>query len=157
MLLNSKLYVRSYRSADLEQVHSLISSIFQLEYKDISPKKFLSDLNKIAEIYRGDREGFWVCEKDKKIIGTIAIKQDEEKVALLRRFFVNPNFRGEGFGKMLLKQALEFAKTKNYEKVIFMGNFQMIEAKKILMHNSFEEDENFSLDGGSLFKLCHTF
>ena len=149
--------IRSYRGSDKDQVYSLILSIFQYEYRDIPPDKYLDDLNNMDKIYRGDQNGFWVFEENEKIVGTIALKQDEKEVALLRRFFVNPNFRRRGVGKLLLAHVLAFAKAKNYKKVIFIGNFQMKLVKEVLMRHSFREDEVFLFEDFPFFKLSYSF
>ncbi len=148
-------YIREYKSSDRDQVYSLILSIFVFEFKNIPPEKYLEDLNDMEKVYGGSGEAFWVCEKNDKIIGTIAIKKDDEKTALLRRFFVNPNYRGKGLGKSLLVQALDFVKTKKYEKVVFIGNPQMKNVKKVLMVNGFQEDDDFIFKGMSVFKLIY--
>ncbi len=149
--------IREYKNSDRDQVYSLIVSIFGFEFKEIPPEKYLVDLNDMEKIYGGEKNKFFVCEKNDEIIGTIAIKEDDEKVALLRRFFVNPKFRGQKIGKNLLVEALDFAQSKGYSDIIFIGNMIMQGVKSMLVNNGFEEEKDFILSEFSVFKLHFSF
>ena len=44
--------------------------------------------------------------------GTIGIKEESKNVAILRRLFVSPNYRGKGYGLALIDKALDFSLTQ---------------------------------------------
>jgi GNAT superfamily N-acetyltransferase len=65
------------------------------------------------------RDGFWVASVGKKIVGSIAIDgvQHDTKGAHLRWFIVAPENQGQGIGKRLLKEAVDFCRKRKFRGV----------------------------------------
>jgi N-acetylglutamate synthase-like GNAT family acetyltransferase len=63
------------------------------------------------------RERIWIVEKDGQIAGSIAIVKASEKVAQLRWMLLTPDLRGQGLGRFLVQEALEFCKEQGYAEV----------------------------------------
>ena len=65
------------------------------------------------------RDGFWVASIGEKIVGAIAIDgiNHDSKGAHIRWFIVAPENQGQGIGKILLKQAVEFCRKKQFGRV----------------------------------------
>lgn len=78
-----------------------------------------TDIDDIENSYGGQREVFYYLSDNNEIVGTAAIKSDDEKTALLRRMFVSRKHRGKGLGKKLLDAALGFCLKNGYDKVCF--------------------------------------
>ncbi len=148
--------VREYRPEDSDSVYTLILSILTNEFREIPPEHYLSDIRDIQSVYAGEVNEFFVCENEGQIIGTIAVKEDDKKVALMRRFFVNPNFRGKKAGKALVDRALAFCKEKGYEKIVFTGNNRMHDVQKVLQKLGFKEQEDIQLPGLELFRMSYS-
>ncbi len=64
-------------------------------------------------------DGFWVARNEEKIVGAIAIDgiNHDRKGAHLRWFIVAPENQGQGIGKMLINEAIEFCKEKKFPRV----------------------------------------
>lgn len=90
-----------------EKVYDYMGYSLELGGKD-------SDLKNIKENYKNSGGEFWVIYRDKKIIGTIGLRKVKDKIGELKRFYVLPEFQGEGYGKFLLETILKAAR-KKYE------------------------------------------
>jgi GNAT superfamily N-acetyltransferase len=76
----------------------------------------------LSEFLRGfnkARDGFWVASIGEKIVGAIAIDgaNHDSKGAHLRWFIVAQENQGQGIGKMLLNEAVEFCRKKKFGRV----------------------------------------
>jgi GNAT superfamily N-acetyltransferase len=80
-----------------------------------------------ARSFDPHRERFWAVEKDREVIGSIAIVNRSPNDAQLRWFLIHPHFRGQGFGRYLLEEALRFCKERGYGK-IFLWTLQNLTA-----------------------------
>lgn len=147
------MQVRNYKRADADGVYNLVASIFASEFSDIPSKGFLADLENVEKNYGQKNEGFWVVEQDGRIVGVAGVKQEDGSTALLRRLFVNPNYRGRGIGSALVKEVLDFCKEHSYKKVSFLGNSKMSAAKNALLSMGFKEEEGVDLGQLSVYHL----
>ncbi len=154
--MSNSYLVREYRQGDDDAIYTLVLSILTTEFKDVPPYHYLSDLRDIQNVYSGERNEFFVCEFDGQIIGTIAIKEDDQKTALIRRLFVNPHFRGKSVGRKLLEKVVHFCREKKYSEIAFTGNNHMHNVKAALQKLGFKEEEDVNLPGLEIFRLvCH--
>lgn len=64
------------------------------------------------------RERLWIVERDRALVGCIAIVAASEHVAQLRWFLVTPDARGIGLGKRLLGDAIDFAALSDYRSIV---------------------------------------
>lgn len=69
-----------------------------------------------AKNYRAEKEHLWCAEHNGNIVGCIGIAEHGSR-AQLRWFLLDPHYRGIGLGKMLLNEALAFAKNAGYESI----------------------------------------
>jgi len=91
------------------------------------------------------RDGFWVASIGEKIVGAIAIDgiNHDSKGAHIRWFIVAPENQGQGIGKILLKQAVEFCRKKKFGR-LYLWTFVGLDPARHLY-------EKFG------FKLCEEF
>lgn len=68
-------------------------------------------------IYKKNGGDFWILIDNNLILGTIAIKI-ENNTAILKRFFIEKNIRKKGYGKKLYFKAINFCKNKKIKKII---------------------------------------
>lgn len=64
-----------------------------------------------------DRERIWIVEKDRQVSGSIAIVAASEKEAQLRWMLLTPDLRGQGLGRFLVEETLEFCKAQGYASI----------------------------------------
>ena len=74
-----------------------------------------------------EREHVWIGESEGRLAGCIAIVESEPGVAQLRWYLVDPDFRGQGLGRRLLSEALEFCRACGYRSV-FLYTVGMLKA-----------------------------
>lgn len=63
------------------------------------------------------RERIWILEKNGQIVGSVAIVRFSDRVAQLRWLLLDPSVRGQGLGRWLVEDALEFCRTAGYSAV----------------------------------------
>jgi GNAT superfamily N-acetyltransferase len=70
-------------------------------------------------VLRGStRERLWIADRDRQVIGCVAIVAAADEVAQLRWFLVDPSARGLGLGKRLLNDAVAFSRDHGYRSII---------------------------------------
>ncbi len=138
---------RQYKPEDSVGVKNLILSILEKEYPFDRSVYQDSDINDVSGTYCGKGNAFFVVEKDKKIVGTVGIKMETGKNALLRRLFVGENYRRRGFGTALLEKAIEFCKSKNYKEMVFRATDRMKQAMNLCKKMGFVEKEDLRVSG----------
>jgi GNAT superfamily N-acetyltransferase len=132
--------IRRVKSDDTEHVKSLIHGIMDGEFARVRHAFQYHDLDNPCEHYKGNRQIFLVGEKDGKIIGTVAIKEEGPETAQLKRVYVHKEYRGKGYGEKLLSKAMEFCFENNYKTVKFRGTDKMQEALQLCVRNGFEQE-----------------
>ena len=139
--------VREYRSEDSLGVKKLILSILEKEYPFDRSAYQDSDINDVSGTYGGEGNAFFVAEKDEKIVGTVGVKKDTSRNALLRRLFVKENYRKGGLGTMLLKKGIDFCRSGNYKEIIFRATDRMPQAMRLCRKMGFKEKDNLEVSG----------
>lgn len=81
--------------------------------------KVAIELSEFLRRFNEATDGFWVASVEEKIVGSIAIDgvRHDSKGAHLRWFIVALENREQGIGRMLLKEAVEFCREKEFGRV----------------------------------------
>ena len=145
---------RSLKDDDASVV-DLISSIMDSEFHDAKHAYPTEDVECIEKAYGGIGEAFFVAvdNKSHKVVGTVAIKKEDGRVALLRRLFVSPTHRNLKIGKLLIDRALEFCREVGYEEVVFKTTSKMSGAIDLCRKNGFIQRAHIVLGPIELIKL----
>lgn len=130
---------RAYKESDAAQVKELISSIMRNEFKQELRAYPEDDLTNISKVYGGKKDIFLVAEEGQRIVGTVAIKGEDDGVALLRRLFVHPEYRHKGYGLNLLDEAINFCKHQGYRVIVFRSTDRMTQANNLCQKKGFVE------------------
>src|SRR5262245_8149298 len=64
------------------------------------------------------RERLWLAERDGRLAGCVAVVAASETVAQLRWYLVAPAARRAGLGRLLLAEAVAFARLAGYAEMI---------------------------------------
>jgi N-acetylglutamate synthase-like GNAT family acetyltransferase len=65
--------------------------------------------------YDEQKDRVWICEQDKKIIGSLVLAQRGNNSCQLRYFLILPAYRNIGLGKKLMDLFMQFVKECNYD------------------------------------------
>lgn len=94
-----------------------------------------------------EKENLWVAEAWKGIgsegirAGMIAIVRVGDTAAQLRWYLVEPEFRGLGLGRTMMRTALEFTKAAGYDKVFLWTVSQLDAARHLYTEFGFQITE----------------
>ena len=115
-----KLKFRKFTSDDTEKFKSLnvewLKKFFKVEPID---ERVLS--NPKREIL--DPGGFIImAEIDSEVIGTFAYIKKGYRLYEFSKMAINPNQRGKGYGNIMMKYAISFAKKHKWKKIILYSN-----------------------------------
>jgi DNA-binding MarR family transcriptional regulator/GNAT superfamily N-acetyltransferase len=117
----SKMFtLRSHRPGDIGYITYRHAMFYSQTYGfDATFDAYVaSGLSQFVMQYDPQKEHLWVIEEDTTPVGSIAIVNTGKAVAQLRWFLIEPHARGNGLGKKLLHEAVEFCKRQNYQKII---------------------------------------
>ncbi len=121
------------------QVIDLILNIQQNEFKVPISIKDQPDLNQIESYYQTNKGNFWIALENKKIIGTIALLDIDNQTAVIRKMFVNQDFRGPShlIGQSLMDKLICHA-GQNHIQYLFLGTTEkMFAAHRFYEKNGF--------------------
>ena len=71
----------------------------------------------ICEFYQNydtKKDRVWICEHNGKIIGSLFLQHRKNRIAQLRYFYLENEYRGLGLGKLLMNRFMEFYKQCGY-------------------------------------------
>ena len=151
------MQIRPIQSKDQKRVKELISGILSKEFEFGHKAYPYGDLDSIDKVYGGKREQFFVIEDKDEIAGTVGIKEELKKTAIIRRLFVSSSFRRMGYGGLLLDRALDFCKEHGYNEAVFHAATTMKSAIKLCRSRGFKEKDKLVSGGIDIIKFSITF
>ena len=108
--------VKRMHLSDCARVARMIQTTVKQSYADLFPKKLIVFFVKKYTVetmkIRMNRGPFWIAIENEKIIGCIALVNNE-----MRTFFVHPKYQKKGVGSALYKRFLKEVKQKNIKKI----------------------------------------
>lgn len=110
--------IEEYQSKDQKEAKEFIVDIWK-EFGFIYIKKYDYDLDDPEVFYVKPGGAFYLLKDEEKIIGTIGVINKGVKIAEFKRFYVDKDYRGKGYGTKLFNYALDFCKNSRFEKVEF--------------------------------------
>lgn len=153
----TSMQIRPLQPKDREQVKELISGILSKEFKFGHSAYPYGDLDSIDKVYGGRREGFFVLEDNSKVVGTVGVKEESKKTAIIRRLFVDSSRRRKGFGGLLIDRALDYCRQRGYHEVVFHAATSMKSAIDLCGSRGFKEKEKLVLGGVDIVKFALNF
>lgn len=143
----SCIKVRSYEEKDIDYIVNRHTVLYTKEYG--FNLGFTEYVKMYVEKFHADHdenmENIWIAEKLGKQVGVIAVVKHDEKTAQLRWFLIEPDLRGKGLGRKLMKTALGFCREKGYEHVFLLTVDVLETARRMYAKNGFiltETSEN---------------
>ena len=128
---------------DLDELSSLLGELFS-EESDFRPnkEKQLRGLRLIFE--QPNRGRVFVLRRDRSIVGMINLlftisTAEGGFVILLEDLVVHKEYRGHGYGSMLLDYAIEFARQKNFKRITLLTDRPELRSQSFFRKHGFYE------------------
>lgn len=106
--------IRRYRDGDAEGIIRMINDVMG-EFGESFDPDLDRDLLDIPRYY-GNKGAFWVLTDGKKIAGSIALSRITDEVCKFRRFYIDKDYRGKGWGVKLFKLRANYAAKLGYKE-----------------------------------------
>lgn len=152
--------IRSFRPGDEPAIADVIKSVFDEYGFTWEPEGYNRDSFEIAKYYLDDGGGFWVMERDGKIIGTVGIKKRSNDLCELYRLYLRSEFRGLGLGKALYEFAQQSAQQMGFKKMEMWSDKKLLSAHEMYRKSGAEslgdricDDPDNSLEWGFMVSL----
>jgi len=128
-----EITLRAHRPGDMGWVverHGVLygeeygwGALFEALVADIVAR-FLRDFD-------GKREHCWIAERDGERIGSVFVVKEGRDTAKLRLLLIEPGARGQGLGKRLVQQCIDFARGTGYRKLVLWTHSNLTAARAI--------------------------
>lgn len=128
--------IRQYTAADQKAARSVVLRGYRNFGFDYTPQ-YDFDLDNLKKYYIERGGMFYVLEIDDNIVGTIAVNK-KGKIAELRRWYVDKDFQGKGYGSKLLDKAILFCKENELNKIEFETNKKFLKAHLLYKKRGFK-------------------
>lgn len=145
--------IRRFAAEDGAAVRQLVSDIMDHEFHADKEAYPIDDLLEINRTYGGLGEAFFVAVNGDRVIGSVAVKKEDDRVALMRRLFVAADFRKQQIGLKLIDRVLKFCDEVGYQEVIFRTTSRMEGAAKICQKRGFVQRAKIQMGPMELLKF----
>ena len=137
-----------YRAEFARLNYAWITQLFAVE----PPDRRLLDHPESEIIAHGGEIFFALCED--KVVGTVALKREDDTTFELTKMAVDESMRGHGCGRLLLDAALEHARTQGAKRVVLSSHTSLIPAIAMYEKAGFIDRD---AGGESCYSRCNTF
>jgi N-acetylglutamate synthase-like GNAT family acetyltransferase len=87
--------------------------------------------------YDPKKDRVWICEHEKKVIGSLVLQHREEK-AQLRYFLIHPGYRGIGLGNHLMERFMAFLEQCGYPEAFLLTSDKLYAASALYRKHGFD-------------------
>ncbi len=108
---------------------------------------------KVAEVLLEVMQGFdrerdrsFIAEVNGRIVGSIFVVHEEDRVARLRLLYVESEMRGRGLGARLVDEVIAFAREAGYERIVLWTTSNLEAARRIYARTGFVRTEEVESD-----------
>lgn len=88
--------------------------------------------------FQPEWERCWIAEKNAQRVGSVFVVRVDEHTAKLRMLILTPEARGTGLGGRLTDEAMAFARSKGYKKMVLWTNSCLLAARSIYEKRGFK-------------------
>src|ERR1700736_200756 len=147
--VSEKVVIEPATEADLDELSEMLGELFAQE-GDFRPDKD-KQLRGLRLIFEQPSRGrVFVLRRDGVIVGMINLlftisTAEGGFVVLLEDLVIHKEFQGHGYGAMLLKHAIEFARQKNFLRITLLTDRPGHGAKEFFRRHGFHESSMIPL------------
>lgn len=127
---------------DLPALTELVMDLFS-KSGDFSPDRAVQEKGLQLILEQPSRGRIFVLRNNHRIFGMVNLLFTISTarggfVILMEDVIVHPDHRGQGYGSMLLKHVVEFAKQKNFKRITLLTDKISQESQEFFQKNGFE-------------------
>ena len=128
-----EITLRAHRPGDMGWVVERHGVLYQQEYGwGALFEALVADIvGKFLRDFDAKREHCWIAERDGERIGSVFVVNEGRGTAKLRLLLIEPGARGEGLGKRLVQQCIDFARRTGYRKLVLWTHSNLTAARAI--------------------------
>ena len=148
MMLNQQFNatLRQIRNEDDPLLGAIIRGCFQ-DYNALEEGTVYSDpvIDRLSVAFNRDRSVYYVLELNGEVVGGAGIqplKEADATICELQKMYLRKDARGKGFGRMLLKKCLEFAKANGFKTCYLESLPELKDALKLYERAGFGYNDN---------------
>lgn len=132
--------LRDPRPGDLGLVVSEQARLYAEEYGwDWTFEALVAEIaGRFIRDFQPGRERCWIAEREGRVVGSVFVVQEDDTTAKLRMLYVHANARGQGLGRQLVDEAIRFARTAGYRRMVLWTNQVLAPARRIYQAAGFE-------------------
>lgn len=145
--------IRRFEQADKEAIRKLIGQIMDGEFKEDKEAFSFEDLDYLEKHYGNFGEAFFVAEEGGRVVGTTGVKREDDRIALIRRIFVTPDYRKKQIGSRLLNRAIDFCREVGYRELTFRTTSRMTAAIELVKKQGFQSRAKVPMGRVELLKF----
>ena len=119
---------RRARNTDSRVIIKILKKTFEEYDLDLPENYSFADIENLEEEYLNSNGEFIVLLRNQNIIGFFALLPSNKNRIELKRLYLTAKERGKGFGKYLLKLALEIAKESGFSRIHLETTSKFVEA-----------------------------
>jgi putative acetyltransferase len=105
-----------FEERHMDGVLALIGGVFAEYGLTFDPAGYDADLTRISGIYCRSGGAFWVLEDEAHVVGTIGVVPLSPTEVEIKRVYVDPTLRGQGWGRALVEHALTWAAVRGHAR-----------------------------------------
>ena len=147
------IQIRRYTPTDVPSIKELIQDIMEQEFQEDREAFPIEDVDALRHSTGKLGDAFFVAEDKKRIVGTVGVKREDERVAFLRRIFVDPEYRKRKIGLQLINRAIEFCEEVGYHELIFKTTSRMTDAIELVRKRGFQSRAKVPMGAIELMKF----
>jgi DNA-binding MarR family transcriptional regulator/GNAT superfamily N-acetyltransferase len=135
-----EITLRAHRPGDMGWVVERHGVLYQAEYGwGALFEALVADIvAKFLREFDPKREHCWIAERDGERIGSVFVVKEGKSTAKLRLLLIEPGARGEGLGKRLVRQCIDFSRRKGYRKLVLWTHDNLTAARAIYTKLGFQ-------------------
>lgn len=133
------IVLRAPRPGDMGRVVQLHGELYAREFGyDTTFEALVAQI--VADFvmdFQSEWEKCWIAERDGVVLGSVFLVKKSKTAAKLRLLILTPEARGAGLGRRLVRACIDFARAKNYRKIVLWTQSHLAAARAIYAAEGF--------------------
>lgn len=131
--------LRDYRPGDEDSVFQIVKCVLAEYGLSTNSEVTDADLRDIRQSYLSNGGAFRILESDGRIVGSYGLYATSVQSCELRKMYLLPELRGQGFGRIMMDDAVRKAKALKFKEMTLETNSCLQEAGELYKKYGFKE------------------